>query len=326
MKKTDEDKRMLLKFKNRLTKFKKMLESVYYNDEARFRLSTTLKITLIPLITICVTWSFIFIILRMDLLFFDAHNMTDIALFEETYYQFVINTTLDQWHLLGTMFIILVFVGIYLSNLFLRPFRLIRKYCEDFVENKETAYDPDFFTDLKLLTSFSEYFFNYMENAKKLGRIDSITIPDKYSRIHSPVFERDFFVQFSFLIVLTSIILSVFLNNAAVSIHDGIINLAVQTLHPTALIKYFLEKQTHIIDDVLLWVNLVHVLLYLLLALHLYGKVSVPAFGIFSTMRAFIKGKHEQRVHLIGYYYLRPHCRSINKYLDYLEKNYKVKD
>jgi hypothetical protein len=315
---------MWMKLINTLKKVKKVLIDMYYDDESRFRLSTTFKITLIPIITMTVMWTFILIVLRMDLLFFDAHNMTDIALFKETYYQFVINSTLDQWHLVGSMFIILVFVGIYLSNLFLRPFRLIRRYCEDFVEGKETNYDPDFFTDLKLLTSFSEYFFNYMENAKKNKKLEATIIPEKYGRIHSPVFERDFFVQFSFLIILTSIILSVFLNNAAVSIHDGLINLADQTLSTTNLVKYFLEKQTHIIDDILIWVNIVHVFLYVLLALHLYGKVSAPAFGIFSTMRAFIKGKHEQRVHLIGYYYLRPHCRSINKYLDYLEKNYKV--
>jgi hypothetical protein len=314
------------KIKEFIKKVIQSLKAVYRNDEARFRLSTTLKITLIPLVTIMIMWSFILIILRMDLLFFDAHDMSDIALFKETYYQFVITTTIDQWHLVGSMLIILVFVGIYISNLFLRPFGLIKKYCENFVEGNTTSYDPDFFTDLKLLTSFSEYFFNYMENVCKSGKLEKAIIPDKYGRIHSPVFEKDFFIQFSFLIILTSIIMTVFLNNAAVNIHDGIINLAHQTLNTTNLIKYYLEKQTYIIDDILIWVNVVHIILYFCLAIHLYGKISAPAFGIFATMRAFIKGQYKQRVHLIGYYYLRPHCRSINKYLDYIEKNYKVND
>ena len=156
--------------------------------------------------------------------------------------------------------------------------------------------------------------------------ITSYIIPEKYGRIHTPVFERDFFIQFSFLIILTSIIMAVFLNNAAVGIHDGIISLAEQTLDMTNSVRYYLEKQTLIIDDILLWANCIHIFLYLGLSFHLYGKIAAPAFGIFSTMRTFIKGRHEQRVHLIGYYYLRPYCRALNKYLDFLEKKYKVKD
>ena len=59
---------------------------------------------------------------------------------------------------------------------------------------------------------------------------------------------------------------------------------------------------------------------YLTLAFHLYGKVSGAVFAFFSTMRSFMKGNRKARVHLIGYAQIRPHGRSFNKYLDYIER------
>ena len=304
----------------------KVLKDLYFDEETRFRFSTTLKITAIPIMTFSIMSGLIYVILRIDLLFFDAHNITSIAEFKETYYQFVITKTLDKLYYAGGMVVVLIFVGIYISNLFLRPFKLIQNYCEDFITGNKPSYDPEFFTDLKLLTRFSEYFFNYMENTQKNKKLEPAIIPSKYGQIHAPVFERDFFVQFSFLIILTSIVMAVVLNNTAVGIHDGIIDLANKTLLTTTSVQYFLENQTKLLDQMLIVVTTLHVILYLLLSFHLYAKISHPAFGIFATMRAFVKGKYKQRVHLIGYYYLRPSCRSLNKYLDYLEKNFEVKD
>ncbi len=310
----------------KLQSLKKTLSQVYNDDESRFRLLTTIKICLIPLITILIMFGLLLVILRLDLLFFEAHGLSNIDSLAETFYDYILQNVLQTLPFMGLFFVILIFIGVYIANLFLRPFRLISDYCEKAIKDGTASYDPDFFTDLKLLTRFSEYFFNYMENGVKEGSIRKTTVPTKYTKIHSPVFEKDFFIQFSFLIVLTSIVVGVSLNLAAVEIHEGLISLAHEILKPTSVVKHFLEEQARLLQDVLLFVTSLHVILYLALAIHLYAKISAPAFGIFATMRSFIKGNYSSRVHLIGNYFLRPHCRVINKYLDYLQKNYVVKD
>ncbi|TNF04844.1 MAG: hypothetical protein EP326_00985 [Deltaproteobacteria bacterium] len=310
----------------KLQSIKKAITQVFNDDESRFRLLTTIKICSIPLITILIMIGLLLVILRLDLLFFEAHGLTNIDSLAETFYDYILKNVLETLPYMGLFFVVLIFIGVYIANLFLRPFRLISEYCEKAIKDGSASYDPDFFTDLKLLTRFSEYFFNYMENGVKEGVIKKTTVPTKYTKIHSPVFEKDFFIQFSFLIVLTSIVVGVSLNLAAVEIHDGLISLAHEILKPTTVVKHFLEQQTRLLQDVLLFVTTLHVFLYLFLAIHLYGKISAPAFGIFATMRSFIKGNHSSRVHLIGNYFLRPHCRVINKYLDYLQKNYVVND
>lgn len=305
---------------------KKTFTKVFTDDESRFRLLTTTKICLIPMITVLIMIGLILVILRLDLLFFEAHGLSNIDSLEETFYDYVLKNVVDALPYMGMFFIVLIFIGVYIANLFLRPFRLISDYCEKATKEGSASYDPDFFTDLKLLTRFSEYFFNYMENGVREGSIKKTVVPTKYTKIHSPVFEKDFFIQFSFLIVLTSIVVGVSLNLAAVEIHDGLISLAHEILKPTAMTEHFLEQQARLLQDVLLFVTTLHVILYLALAIHLYAKISGPAFGIFATMRSYIKGNYSSRVHLIGNYFLRPHCRVINKYLDYLQKNYVVKD
>jgi hypothetical protein len=61
---------------------------------------------------------------------------------------------------------------------------------------------------------------------------------------------------------------------------------------------------------------------YILLGLHLYSKVSGAAFGIFSTMRSFMKGNYSSRVHLVGFAHIREYTRKLNKYLDYIQNNF----
>ncbi|MBC75544.1 MAG: hypothetical protein CME64_05955 [Halobacteriovoraceae bacterium] len=62
------------------------------------------------------------------------------------------------------------------------------------------------------------------------------------------------------------------------------------------------------------------------LSTHLYGKVNGAVFGFFSTMRAFMKGDHKARVHLLGYNHIRPFGRAFNQYLKWVENNFKEKN
>ncbi|MCO4792724.1 MAG: hypothetical protein KC493_03370 [Bacteriovoracaceae bacterium] len=310
----------------KFSQLKKKLLSTLSDEESRFRLMTTIKICSIPLITFLIMMGYLFVVLRMDLLFFEAHGIDNVSYFKETFYDYVLKNVLDSLPYLGLFFISLIFIGVYIANLFLRPFRLISEYCQRAIEGPNASYDPDFFTDLKILTRFSEYFFNYMENGVREGVVKPTVVPAKYTRIHTPVFEKDFFIQFSFLIVLTSIVVGVGLNLAAVEIHEGLISLAHEILQPSTIVKHYLEQQALLLQEVLVFVTTLHIILYIFLAIHLYGKISAPAFGIFATMRSFIKGNYSSRIHLIGHYYLRPHCRAINKYLDHLVKNYAMKD
>ena len=210
----------------------------------------------------------------------------------------------------------------YVGHVILRPFRVIGEYCRKVIENPNAVYKVDDFSTYKLLTHFSEFFFEYLRESRKRGSILSNSIPPQYQRVHKPVFDRIFIFHFAFLLAIVSISSTFFIVAMLSSIYSNMIELSLKTLkHDPSLAEFFMN-QNFIYDHIVIITVSLMVVLYTLLGLHLYSSVSGAAFGIFATMRAFMKGNYFSRVHLIGYSYIREHTRHLNKYLDYIQNNY----
>ena len=108
----------------------------------------------------------------------------------------------------------------------------------------------------------------------------------------------------------------------AVDIQSQIVKLSISTINQSESVSYFLKEEGQLLSYVL-WTSIcLQMFFYTLLSFNMYSCVSGPAFGIFSTMRSFIKGNHSARVHLIGYGFLRDHCRTMNKYLDHVQRKF----
>ncbi len=305
-----------------VNKFKTILMAAFKDEQVKFRLGIALKLMMLPCITLLIALGFFWTFLKMDLFFFEAYNISDVGNFQETYYDYILSTIIGHTPLLLSFIAGTLFLGLYISNMVLRPFRTIGNYCEDIVEGRTSTYDPEFFSELRLLTRFSDYFFVMIQNMTKSDKLESVDIPVKYSKIHQPVFEKSFFLQFSLFIVITSIATGTAVFVATVDIHSQIFSLAEKTIDMTPAITYFLERQENTLFDIMTGILVAHFILHLMFCFHLYNKVAAPAFGIFATFRGFLKGNYDARIHLIGHYYLRPECRKINRYLTWLQKKY----
>lgn len=299
--------------------FKPLWRSIQ-DDEIQFRIWTATKITIIPLFSVLVMFFLMVLFLRLNLGFFAMYESVEFSFLRELFFEYVFKNALDRVPLFLSLFVLQFLIGLYIARLLLRPFVAIGNYCKQAFEQKEVSYDPDFFTDLKLLTRFAEYFFNWLENVAKTQRLEPVKIPRKFTQIHKPVFESQFFIQYSFFIFSSSLTFAIISYSVVVGIQENIISFASETLSLNREINNFLLKQSLLLEDILLGVVIFHFILNLILAVHLYSRVSGPAFGMFATMRSFIKGNYKARVHLIGYYYVRKQCRFFNKYLDFIER------
>lgn len=289
------------------------------DDEARFRLLTSFKITSITLFSFFSLVVAMWMLLSMDLIFFRAQGYPGYTQFTEAFFDAISSKALDIIPHLFIVFIVILFFGLYVGQLLMRPFKIIGEYCEKKLSDENASYDPDFFSDLKVLTNFSEFFFSKVDEAKKIGVLKPVEIPEKFKKIHQPVFEKDFFIQFFLIILMISIGAGIYLYAIMTNVYEEMILLGNQVMPRTFEVRYFLTEQSAIWDNVLIIVLSLHLLLYFLLAFHLYSRVSGPAFGFFASMRSFLSGRTGARVHLIGYYYIRGHSRRFNKYLDKLE-------
>ncbi len=296
------------------------LKKLYKDEELRFRWSISLKVVLIPLLTYLSSALLIWVTLQFNYIFFKAFGVLDIDQLQGAYFDAIIGNTSWLLPYISFYLLIVIFSGLYVSKLMLRPFKLIGKFCEDRNKGIEAVYDPDFFTDLKILTGFSEYFFYTIEKGKLEGALDKVEVPQKFTRIHKPVFEQTFFLQYFLIFMISTIVVCSTIYITTLSVHAEIVRLSLENLKVGRSATYFLKNQSQILDTLLWLVIGFNILVTVLLSSSLYKMVATPAFGVFATMRSFLKGNRASRVHLIGHTYLRTQTRALNKYLENIEK------
>jgi hypothetical protein len=301
------------------------LRRIFKSEDSRFITLVGVKVASISLgITLFIYW-FLFEIMRLNYAFFRAHGLSDMYS-GRIFYDLILEEAVQNLPVLFAFHIILFFIGAYVGWLILRPFKKIGEYCETVLEHPNTIYQVEQFSNYALLTRFSEFFFEFLRESRKRNKIISNSIPPQYSKIHKPVSDHIFMLHFGLLLVIISITSAVFIIENCSFIYVSLVELAAKTLkNPVSTGKFFSE-QLFIMDDIIILTIVLILISYVLLGLHLYSKVSGAAFGIFSTMRAFMKGNHSSRVHLLGFAHIREHTRKVNKYLDYIQNNLRKED
>ncbi len=295
---------------------------VFRSEDSKFLLFTGIKITTISLFTFFCSFYFLLQVLRLNFVFFEAKGYPKLEVLEQAWFDSVIGESLENLIYIFFFHVFLFFIGIYVGHIILRPFRAIGDYCKEVLENPNAVYKVDDFSTYKLLTHFSEFFFEYLRESRKRGVILANSIPPQYNGIHKPVYDKVFIFHFVFLLLIVGISSTVFIIETINSIYGSMIELALKTLKYDPSVSDFFLKQNFIYDQIVFITIGMTIFLYLVLGLHLYSSVSGAAFGIFATMRSFMKGNYFSRVHLIGYSYIREHTRVLNKYLDYIQNNY----
>lgn len=295
------------------------IRNLFRSNESQFALYTSLKILSVPLLCSIFVGFILWTFIKMNQIFFEANGYPEVAELREAYVDYIFGDLAPNlfWVILGLTGIF--FAGNFMASLLLRPFKMIGEYTQTILEGKEDTFNPDIFSDLKLLTMFSEYFFHHIELSLTQSKLLPIKIPKHYSRVHKPVFEKVFFFHFCLFLLIVGIGSAVTLYVVSVEVHQKLVQLSLDSLEHRSTVSYFLQSQGELLETSLLFSISFLVLLYALLAFHIYNQVSGAAFGVFSTMRSFLKGNMSARVHLIGYNHVRESCRQINKYLDHIQ-------
>jgi hypothetical protein len=298
-----------------LTKLKS--NKLFKTEDSKFILSTALKISLAYLMSSILVFYLVWLVISLNNVFFEANGFLNFDGMESAFFDYVASRITQNFYYVLTFFILLFFAGIYLAKILLRPFELIGKYCESAIENKSEAYNPDIFSDFKLLTRFSEFFFAYIHGLRSENKFSTNTIPPSFAKVHGPVFDKVFFFHFSLFLAIIAISTSIFITFITMETYNTIVELAITTIPKSGKeVAYFLKNQKYIFESIHTIAILVLVISYTSIAFHLYNKVSGAVFGFFSTMRSFMKGNKKARIHLVGYPHIRPYSRAFNKYLD----------
>lgn len=299
---------------------KQNFKNLFKSETSLFALATGLKVTGIFAAASILIFYLFWLILSLNNVFFESQGFSAKIAFKDAFFDHVLRSASELFPYFFLLFVVLFFGGVLISKMLLRPFKVIADYCDKKSEGESANYDPDNFSDYKLLTRFSDFFFQYLDDSVKKGKLVSNSIPPQFLGIHRPVFDRVFFFHFFFFIFILGLIAVSMLNMATTYMREDIVDLAVNSLQLRGQgTSHFFQEQAFLFDSINIVGTLILCLAYALLSIHLYGKVSGAIFGFFSTMRAFMKGDTKARLRLLGYNHVRPYGRSFNRYLKYID-------
>lgn len=298
------------------------LKKAFQSEESRFMLGTALKFCAVSVSVMALTGYILYTRTRLNFFFFEAHGYSGIEEMRDAYYSYILINFVDELPLIFGMFVALFFAGLYLGHMILRPFKVIGHYSAQVINDPQAPWEVEQFADHRLLTRFAEVFFDWLREARRAGGVAPRPVPPHFMGVHKPVTDLNFLFHFGFIILIMVILSVVTIMNFAGDIQENTIQLAIRMLKvDPKIISQFFISQSSVLDELWVMTALIVCTLYGALGLHLYHQVSGAAFGIFATMRSFMKGNYHTRVHLVGFYYLRDSTRSFNKYLDWVEKN-----
>lgn len=259
------------------------------------------------------------VVLTMNNVFFEAHGFPELNEFRNAYFDYILANTFENLSYILAFYIILFLLGLYTGRILIRPFDKISEYCQEAIENKNASYNPDLFSDFKLLTRFSDFFFQYIYESRNKKKLEPNSIPPTFSKIHQPTFDKVFFFHFFLFISILAIITATYVSSMIYGMYDQMVDLAVRTIPKSGKeVAYFLKNQEFVFSSVRYFSIAIIVFSYFALAVNLYAKVGGAVFAFFATMRAFMKGNLKARVHLLEYRHLRPQGRSVNRFLDHI--------
>ena len=299
-----------------------MLKKLFQTEESQFLLGTAFKVWSISMLVEMIVAYIVYSNIRLNFFFFRAHGYAGIDSLSEAYFQHVLADSIDALPWILSFHIAIFFMGLYIGHIMLRPFKTIGTYCQKVIDDPNTAYKNEEFSAYRLLTRFSEVFFEHLRDCRSKNKLVARDVPPQYMGIHKPVFDGPFIFQFSFFLLIVMIVSIVAIMGFATDIHDNTMQIALRMLKADPkIVSAFFQDQAVLVDEMWWLTGILVVGLHVMMGLHLYAQVSGAAFGIFATMRSFMKGSWQSRVHLVGYSYLRDSTRLINKYLDWLQKN-----
>lgn len=311
-----------------ITKLKKFrLSKLFSSEDSRFIISTASKIAGVYVVAMAIVAYLMWLVLSLNNVFFEAHGFPELVELRSAYFDYILANTFENLTYILAFYIILFLLGLYTGRLLIRPFDKISEYCIEAIDNKDAYFNPDTFSDFKLLTRFSDFFFQYIYEARTKKVLKPNTVPPVFAKIHQPVFDKVFFFHFSLFISILAIITTIYVSSMIYGMYDLMIDLAVKTLPENSTkVAYFLGNQEFVFSSVRYFSVFLIVTMYLALAVHLYAKVGGAVFAFFATMKSFMKGNHNARVHLLEYRHLRPQGRSVNKFLEHVLRETSEKD
>ncbi len=270
---------------------------IFTGPDSRFQLKTCLQIALAPLIAFTFTGIILWIFLNMVHIFFESNGLMVHQDLREAFFDAILE---ESYYIVPYMVVFttaLFFLGYYISNLLLRPFKFISDYTLKIYQSPNETFVSNTVKESKLPTSLGIKFFHYLNESRKMKKISPIVIEDQYTQIDRSIFDAPFIFYYVIFLILPCAIATWGLYLFTLDMHERIVGLSLSLLktHSYSLI-HFLKKQEETLDYVIILAGSILSLSYIFVGKMIISKVNNVSYSFFKTMRDFMQGNFNARV------------------------------
>lgn len=269
------------------------MKDLFSSYDSKFTIKTALLITSVPAVMLLLASYSIWLLLSLNFSYFLASGIPLDAHDVDVFMDYLLQTQVDNFPMVGLFFIVVFFIGIFLSHIILRPFNELTTMCDELVNSKDDRIRIVGLERSKLLIKLGNFICSYF-HAKKNGR--NISIPDELVNIKKPTMDYVFYFQFFCLIFILMSIAIGSLVLFADQLHASIIEAAINVLKAPKGMSKFLASQQNVFDLIVLVPSLLGVFLYFFIAQVIISKIQGVTFGYVRDICEVAKGNTLRRL------------------------------
>lgn len=269
------------------------MKDLFTSYDSKFTIKTALLITAVPAIMLLLVSYSVWLLLSLNFSYFlasgiplDEHNV-------DVFMDYLLQTQADNLPLLGLFFIVVFFIGIFVSHIILRPFNELTSMCEELLSSTDDRIKIVGLERSKLLIKLGNFICSYY-HAKKNGR--SISVPDELLNVKKPTMDYVFYFQFFCLMFILMSIAIGSLVLFAEHLHASIIETAITVLRAPKGMSKFLASQHNVFQLIVLVPSFLGVILYVFIAQVIISKIQGVTFGYVRDICEVAKGNTLRRL------------------------------
>ncbi len=291
------------------------MKGLFSSQDSKFAIRTALLVTLVPALMIALVVYSVWLLISLNFSYFLASGVPLNEENTDVFLNYLIQTQIDYLPYVGVFFILVFFIGLFLSHIILRPFNELILMCNEIKNAKGEKIKIVGLEKSKLLIKLGDFICSYAE-AKKNQK--TIEIPAELQKVHKPVMDYVFYFQFSciILILMSIAIGSIYLFTN--QLHSSIVQTAIEVLRAPKGMSTFLASQEKVFDLIVLVPSILGGVLYFVIARVIISKIQGVTYAYVRDVCEVAKGNTKRRLSPRSEDPGREAAAAVNEVLEYL--------
>lgn len=269
--------------------------NLFKSQDSKFFIKTAILITSVPLLTLSLIIYSLYLYIDMNYAFYLSLGYSNDPQLRSAFFDQIMLSLLDFFPWIALFLCSVFFLGLLISHLILKPFKLVAMMCKEYAKNKNAVFVFDTLNRQKLIIRCGYLLIDFCKHRDQ-GNKGEFVMPASLKKITSPVPDYVFYMQyFAFMLILNGItIVSTFF--CIQQIQQSIITNAITLFKMDNKVTLYLSNQQDSTNTIFMACIVFSIVLYTLLSKKIITDIEGVSFGYLRDIRHIVSGNFNIRL------------------------------